>query len=512
MGATKYMKKNGMSIITKVCKSTRIFGIVIFCCICTCACATEKAVSNSKDNGEMSYKIMEADAVTGNEVNEKFVRLSGNVTSEMLNADYWLAGDNSSSTEVLLTNKDIQTFNDKNNKMITTKSGVAFAVQDIEEVFDGEIVRELVNTYQFPEGLSKAYVNGKETDKAYWANLVSNLNVEAIRDEVQVKYGFSVQRANVRIFATNDFYSEGADDLLYDDFARGECMPYEPVAIFHESADGQWYYAALYGYAGWIEKKYVAVCDTKEEWLERQKMEDVLVVTGREIRLNENPYSNAVSGLLLPMGTTLKLISAEEAPESFDKRTSYYNYIVQVPVRLENGKITDEYALIPISDDVHVGYLPYTRENVLNLAFKLLGDRYGWAGMYYANDCSGIVHEIFSCFGIKMPRSAKAQILIPDFKNIDVSGKSDKKKLSVLEDVPAGSLIYFPGHIMIYLGMKEEIPYVISSVGSFCTVESGAENPISVNSVVVNDMINTIRGSGASWLSATSAIVVYEFD
>ena len=188
----------------------------------------------------------------------------------------------------------------------------------------------------------------------------------------------------------------------------------------------------LYGFGGWTRKENVALCPGRADWLDRMEAEDFLVVTGRELRLPQEPYSPQTSALSLPMGTKLPLVKAADAPQTVNRRKSYGCYVVKLPVRGDGGAIADEYALIPVSENVSRGYLPYTRENELRLAFELLGDRYGWAGMYGANDCSGIIHEIFACFGFCLPRTAEAIMAIQGFGGTELQDKTDAQKLRSL--------------------------------------------------------------------------------
>ena len=152
--------------------------------------------------------------------------------------------------------------------------------------------------------------------------------------------------------------------------------------------------------------------------------------------------------------------------------------------------------------------MPYTQENVIELAFKLLGSEYGWAGDNNAQDCSGLTREIFACFGFSLPRSAVAQTAVSGFDIRDVEAKSTEAKQRILDDAPAGTLLYFPGHVMLYLGSVNGQAYCISAVGSFATkdLEIGESTP--VNTVILTNMYDTTRKTGASWLESVERIVI----
>ena len=428
---------------------------------------------------------------------DPYVRLADGVTAEMLNADYWMKD---AYKDVVMTAQEIDAYNPLANKLLYDHKGKAYALTDVQPRISGDLVRYYID-HDVPTHPERFFVNGAPTTRAFWVPLWENCRIDAIRDEATVLFGYSVKRATLKSWPTDTFIGEEADDTFYDANAASECMPYLPVCVLHESTDGQWYYCLMYGMRGWVRKDAIAICDSRDEWMMRQQQEECLVVTGKELRLAEDPLTPALSNLVLPMGTVLPLVSTDGLPDEINGRATFGNYVVLLPVRDTDGSLYNEYALIPVSADVHVGFLPYTRENVLRQAFKLLGDRYGWAGMFGANDCSGMVHEIVACFGLTFPRASVTQQQAPAMKRVDLNGKSNEEKTAILDKTPAGTLLYFPGHIMIYLGKADGNYYVISSVGTF--VQNG--NAEHVSNVIVNTL-NTQRANGTTWLDNISAI------
>lgn len=143
---------------------------------------------------------------------------------------------------------------------------------------------------------------------------------------------------------------------------------------------------------------------------------------------------------------------------------------------------------------------------MLTQAFKLLGDRYGWAGLDYSNDCSGIVREIYRCFGIELQRTASGQTRGKLVSITDLADTTTEQKLALIAELTPGSLVFFPGHIMMYLGMKDNVPYVISSVGSFATEDMEVGTVLSVNSMAINSLL-VHRKSGATWLDSLTELI-----
>lgn len=414
-----------------------------------------------------------------------YVRLPDGVTAEMLCPEYWLSDD---ADRVLMTSEEIAALPENDLSCLLNRA------DELSAEFMRSQIIELGT--RDPEA---CYLNGCAVTADYLDALMENANPEGLDPAMPLRYGYSVRRASLRRLPTNDFLGESPDDLFYDQLASSECMPFLPVIVVHESLDGLWYFVWFYGCGGWVEKENIALCPSRGDWLRRQTIDSFLLVSGRELRLNVDRGCDDLSALVLPMGTRLPLLTREEAPGHVSGRESFMSYVVKLPVRGSDGMIADEIALIPMSCDVHTGYLPYTSRNVLNQAFKLLGDRYGWAGLDLSNDCSGIVREIFRCFGIELPRASGSQAQTVNGTIMDLSSSTVEEKKALISGLLPGSLLYFPGHIMIYLNTVGGVPYALSSVGSFATEDMEPGTVLSVNTVCVNSLL-VHRRSGSTWL------------
>ena len=462
-------------------------------------CSSDQEDSTPKDENPATDTAPDSDKTDrpNDNQNEAYLRLPDGVTADMLHADFWVTDE---LKQTVMTEQEIAQYNPTADKLLHGEGLGAFALTDLQTTVSGDMVRAYVE-HTVPQNPEQFFVDGKPTTSEFWAPLKVNCRAEAVTDTVTVMFGYSVKRDTLRSWPTETFIGEEADDTFYDANAASECMPFLPVCVLHESADGEWYYVLMYGMRGWVKKDSIALCESRDEWLMRQENSEFLVVTGKEIRLTEDAFAPQLSNLVLPMGTVLPLVSTDGLPNEINGRATYGNYVTLLPVRGDDGMLYNEYALIPYAADVHVGYLPYTRENVLKQAFKLLGDRYGWAGMFGANDCSGMVHEIIACFGLTFPRASVSQQNAVGLKRVDVSKKSADKKAAILNETPAGTLLYFPGHIMIYLGKANGEYFSISSTGTF--VQNGVTEHVSA--VVVNSL-NTQRATGTTWLENITAI------
>lgn len=436
----------------------------------------------------------------------KYMKTAGGVAAEMFLPGYWIGNSPLPMDSVLMSPERIRSFNAANKNALTTESGSTMALTDIGDAISGAFVREMTRAVYRPKPSETVYLNGALVTEEYWADLDRRLHLNGIPKTVPVRFGYAVFWTTLQAYPTRDVVGE-KDDLLFDKMVRSNCRPCQPLAVVHESADGGWYYVFTDSYGGWIEKKHVALCKSREEWLRRMEPKHCLVVTGSELCLGDDPYCEELSGARFPMGTALPLVRSDEAPESVRSRIGFGCYAVKIPLRGGDGWIRDEYALVPASADVCVGRLEFTAANVLRQMFKLLGRRYGWGGDGHANDCSGVLRDVFSCFGVVLPRTSAQQAEARGAAAVDLSGLTDGARLDMLKKTRAGSLLFFPGHAMLYLGTVRGKPYVISAVSSFS--EDG-QTLLAANTVTVNSLTETYRKDGGSWLSHLTTLIRFD--
>ncbi|MDD2979898.1 MAG: NlpC/P60 family protein [Hespellia sp.] len=407
----------------------------------------------------------------GVEATAEFIDYAPDVTAEMYHADFWIRRC-AHMENVIMDEKQISQLNDKILADDRCSHNI-WKQQEISEDYDSDwkTSRELGITLPL----------GKQP----------------------VGYGICVRRADLRAWPGNTARSAEkiwieTDDTSDDKFQLSVVRVNMPVLITRESADGQFYYIITYDYEGWSEKECFAVCRNRGEWIQAQRMEHFLVVTVPGIRLE-------ISGQLLTMGVKLRLLEVEEIQKIRLNRSAWGCYIVAIPQRRPDGYYQLSYAAIPPAIGVHVGYLPYTMENVIHLAFQFLGNRYGWGGMFESVDCSQLVQEVYACFGIYLARDAGVMIRTPG-KRISFRGMNVKEKVEELDTLAIGSLLYFPGHIMIYLGKDGDEYYVISAVGSLKLPDK--KEPESIQSVIVN-ALTVQRGNGEIWAQEiTDALLI----
>lgn len=441
---------------------------------------------------------------------DSVINLPQGVTEAMCSAAYWKDKTLNSADTVLLNADDIAAVNQ------AAVDGVGTYVYDIENmpVYNAAKLQQNINPT--PTAGKTYYVNGQKIDVAdFYERINAAIDTTGFEEtEREPDYAVTVRGTCLRDIPVNYAVGYSADDP--DDELLSESLTVnEPFVIRAKCTfEGRVYY---YGYTldcpGWICGDDLAVCASKEEWMEAWKCgltaEDFIVVTGDKVVLEKAVLQPNASELKLRMGCTLKLVPKSEIPAVIGERGSWNNYIVYIPVRQSDGSYAKEIAMVPQHSAVNVGFLPYTQANVLDVAFSALGNTYGWAGWLDSWDCSLYTRSVYRCFGIYFPRNTTWQQKVPGTK-YDLSAMSDAEKMQFIETMPTGSLLFMNGHVVMYLGTEGGTGYVISALGR--VVESAGDTVVKdTYSVCVTPL--TVRRNASynykTWLSSlVSAVVI----
>ena len=459
----------------------------------------EGTISNPNNTGRLEDSAYYDD--------DEYIRTPKNVLVEMYSTSFWTS---SKYDKVVMTPSQIARYN-KNAASELGSSKIGYwSLNTVEAKVSRAFVKDFIE-WDIPNSYAKYYVGGETHNYSWWSDVISNANMSGIASSVSVKYGYSVDRATLRKYPIEEFITNDIKNTFDDLGCNGALHPYERLIVIHESADGKWYYVLMSGASGWVYKDSVALCKNRTDWINRSTHDDFLVVTGKELRIVYDHMTPEFSNLLLPMGTVLPLVPADKAPKYVNNRLTYGNYVVKLPTRGSDGYIVDKYALIPYSSDVSVGYLPYTRNNVIALSFKFLGDVYGLKNSMYSVNCSGLVREVYACFGLYLPTLAtNQQRASGQLERIVVEDLNCTEKQELLKTIEPGALLYFSGHIMMYLGEYEGEYYVISATGGYHDNDMGETEVPNLYNVSINTL-DVFRSNGLTWLESLWSIQLVRY-
>ncbi|MCK9613915.1 MAG: SH3 domain-containing protein [Candidatus Omnitrophica bacterium] len=390
---------------------------------------------------------------------------------EMKTAGFWIAKIENPD-KVILDAKGIDELNTKIEKELN------LIINPLKESLRYNGKRLKSDLQKEIENFSKQKLytaDGKLADETFYAPIKQNMNLSQMPDKFNVGYGFLAHYDNQRLIPTDELLTKEPGDLEFDELQNSSLDVGTPLVILHESKDGLWIYADAPSSSGWFKKERVAFCEPSE-LKDLLSEENFVVITSAkaDIFLDESltKYYDYVR-----MG----------AKFTFNETGNPRAFEITIPLRAKDGKFSAQKAYIK-KQDANIGYLPYTARNIIEQAFKLLNSPYGWGGMDGEQDCSSYIQEIFMTVGITLPRnsSAQAKIGIPLVK----AGSETEEKLKIIkqEAIPGATILQMKGHIVLYIGMHKNTPYVIHETHGYGQM-SGSEN-ISrvVNRVIVSDL------------------------
>jgi hypothetical protein len=393
------------------------------------------------------------------------------VTEAMLYPEFWVQNLAPSERGLVATRERIAEFNASNAR----SSGSIVDLRTYPQRWRRAELTDVIRKLSKPHDGAR-YKDGQRVGADYFAELATNLGIDALPETSEARYGLVVRRAAMRNFPTDDRVFDESDAYELDRFMETTAYAGEPIVVLAESTDKKWVLGQIQNYLAWIKSEAIGYAP-REAVFDYAFGKDFLVVTGKDARTNFDPLDARVSEVALYMGSRIPL--ASEIPKTIDGQPPNGNYVVKLPVRGEGGALEVKLALVSRSADVHVGYLPFTRENILRQAFKLQGTRYGWGGSFNGVDCSGLFLEVYKTFGIVLPRNSGAQANKTVGQTYALpEGASFEERVRILSQAKVGAALWLPGHIMLYIGKVGNEPYVIHAFTGFGQKNAKGEQEI----------------------------------
>ena len=224
----------------------------------------------------------------------------------------------------------------------------------------------------------------------------------------------------------------------------------EPVFVSHTSKDGAWSYIFTNSVSGWVKTEGVTLLDDSaiDQYLQKEKLfllEDNVPLYDEEKHFVT--YSRV--GMVLAMegaeGENYSVVAF--APDGTTKRLS-------VPKKI-----------------AHTGVSRLNKEDMSRIAAQMLKNTYGWGGMYGERDCSSMIRDMYTPFGIWLPRNSSAQAKKGEI--VSFEGVSDSEKLALITEkgIPFETIIYLKGHVLLYIGLYEGNVMVMHNIWGIRTID-----------------------------------------
>jgi len=233
-----------------------------------------------------------------------------------------------------------------------------------------------------------------------------------------------------------------------------------PVTILHASRSGSHVFVLSDDGFGWVESQDIAFGHSAEikSFAGAGRF---VVCTGDRVPFYTDKRCMYVSGWLR-MGDRVPLEGNDDPS------------IVRVPARRSNGAFVAETAWLARDADVSLDWLPYTRRNIVVIAFKLLDNPYDWTMAFYGRNHETTYRDIFACFGFRLPFHGSLfthfggddRVAEPD---MDTQAKYDM----ILAHEPFVTLHASRSNVGILLGSYNGVPISFNTNGYGYTDENG---------------------------------------
>ncbi len=373
---------------------------------------------------------------------------------------YWISKiDN--PDEVIMSAEQIEKFNEANCK----RKRILGEVLRTDNIMSGKkLSGNILNSIKRVQKTKRYTTDNMRVDNLFFESIYRKIDLNKIPDKIDVKFALTLRRTNLRVLPTDEIIMSRKNDRDFDKFQDSSIDVGQPLALLWKTRDKKWAYVKTEITPGWIHVEDIAAADNKNDIIEYRKSREFVVVTENKIDIfSDSECKNFLDSA--QMGTRFPLMSIKK---------EYFS--ITFPVANRRNKLSFRKAYIPIYEDVHTEYLPYTKRNAINQAFKLLHAPYGWGGMKGERDCSRFIMDIFACFGIRMPRNSSRQARIGE-------------EIAKLEKLSHGiSILYLPGHIMLYLGKDNGNYYVIHDTWAYTKGKWPRVTKKHIGRVVVSDL------------------------
>lgn len=275
------------------------------------------------------------------------------------------------------------------------------------------------------------------------------------------QYAITLERVSVRLAPTYDPNFKSANkpgnSYPFDEFQQSALAIGSPITILHISQDKQWYFIKTISFPGWVDVKSVAFIE--EEFYQTWHDSSFAAIIDDSVFLE--------NGVQLNIGTVLPLSEKSLHTQSVEDKIH-----VLLPVRSQSSYAQIK-ELVLTQDQAIAMPMPFTPKNVAMLGNTFMHQPYGWGGLYGNRDCSSMLKDLFTPFGIWLPRNSKAQIHSGTYLDISKNNNHKKKEIILHEAIPFQTLIYLPGHIGLYVGDVNGNPLMFHNVFGLRTEDNG---------------------------------------
>lgn len=244
-----------------------------------------------------------------------------------------------------------------------------------------------------------------------------------------------------------------------------------PVFVTHISEDEAWVFIETPFVSGWVRDNVVAKVNSDIIKQFSSLPQASIIYDG--VLLKDASGVHGGTGFL---GTVLPMI----------KLTSDTAMLL-VPVRDQYGNAhiitaeTPKHNVLPMPQVL-------TPKLLASIGESLIGQPYGWGGLFGRRDCSEMISDLFIPFGVWLPRNSQQQVHERHFINLEHVSKEKFYSVMKTQAVPFVTLIGFQGHVGLYLGMYNDTPVMLHDLWGVHTIDNGHKGRYILGRVIISSL------------------------
>ncbi len=221
----------------------------------------------------------------------------------------------------------------------------------------------------------------------------------------------------------------GPGGYPFDLFQESVLWPGTPLILRHISHDRKWAYVEAGFVAGWMETHEFTRVEDKQIDIFFQAPKVVLTRDRVPLFSGQGEFfAEGRIGMILPIQNNQVLFPVSNGASAKLETT-------QLPV--------SSFATFPVA---------MTRSSAAAIIDELKEQPYGWGGLYENRDCSSLLRDYFTVFGVWLPRNSFAQMQSGQMHNLSGLGLEAKKKLIMEKAIPFVHMVGRKGHVTLYVG------------------------------------------------------------
>ena len=315
--------------------------------------------------------------------------------------------------------------------------------------------------------------NLQPIESSFFTKMLDNANFRTYGSLNQ--NAITLNYTNIRLFPSDK-------PLFRDPLLAGEGFPFDylqnssvaankPIFVSHFSKDREWAYVFSSLASGWIKTNDFVFLEKKYTDLIQNAQQIFFIKEG--IALVDKEENFLFSSRI---GISLPLIAEDDGR-------------YKVLVIGSSKKMQPLYLEVTIDKkSAHKDFLAFTKENMRQIVQEVFDSKYGWGGIYQERDCSSMMRDIFTPFGIWLPRNSYQQSRMG--KVISLNELSDEAKIALIkqEGIPFKTLLYKKGHIVLYVGTYNDEIIILHNVWGVKTKKDEKEGRIVIGKALFSTL------------------------